>query len=281
MGRPLRGFLSGQIYHVIGRGNGGQDLFLDEGHFQRFLLIIQGSKARFKFRVFAYCLMTNHFHLLLQQGPASLSVAVHSILNRYSHWFNAKNQRRGHLFGDRFRAIPCRNDAYFVELLRYIHLNPVRAGLASGPAGWAWTGHNEIVRAGRLVDRDLPLSFFGERIDGAVEAYRDFLNVPNDFVPDESVRSGESEEKKLSPEFPAPAEEKPDLDRIVSEVSVRHGVDRDALLGQRRARRLTAARRDFVEFCLKAGLRPGQIRDYLGCSPAYISKVAGLAFVKT
>lgn len=162
MPRPPRIHVAGGLYHTIARGNDGQKTFLDEKDYQVFVDQLDELKRTTPFSVYAYCLMLNHFHLLVETQRVPLSVIMQRLLTRYVKRFNFRHRRIGHLFQGRYKAILCQRDAYLQKLLRYIHLNPVRAKLAKDAATWKWSSHGEYVGRVRsdLTDKVFPLSLF-------------------------------------------------------------------------------------------------------------------------
>jgi putative transposase len=177
MSRKPRIHLPGGLYHVISRGNQRQDLFLSEIDLKRFLSFLSEYKIRYSFRLYAYALMKNHIHLLLEVGEISLSKIMQSILFRYTRYFNRRYEKIGHLFQGRYKAILCDKDAYLLELVRYIHLNPVRAKVVTGPEGYPWTGHLGYLGKAKdgLVDEDFVLGQFGRHKSLARRKYREFI----------------------------------------------------------------------------------------------------------
>jgi len=130
MARKPRVHVAGGYYHVMMRGNVGSDLFFSNADYCRFLLLLQEGIERYGHRVHAFCLMTNHVHLLIQVGDTPLSRIIQNLGFRYTRYINSKRKEVGHLFQGRYKAILVDEDSYLLELARYIHLNPVRAGLS-------------------------------------------------------------------------------------------------------------------------------------------------------
>ena len=177
MARKPRIHFSGALYHVIGRGNRRQGVFLDERDFKMFLTYISEYKERYGFHLYAYALMRNHFHLLMEVGDIPLSRIMQSLLFRYTRYFNRWHGEVGHLFQGRYKAILCDKDAYLLELVRYIHLNPVRAKVVKKPEDYEWTGHMSYLRKGAdsLIDEELVLDQFGDRGSLGRRRYRRFV----------------------------------------------------------------------------------------------------------
>ena len=127
----------------MARGNDGRKVFLKDSDYQAFLEGLALARKRYPFYLYAYVLMSNHFHLLLEVQQASTARVLQSLLTGYARRFNQTYRRHGHLFQGRYKAIVCDRDSYLLELVRYIHLNPVRAKMVQRPGDWPWSGHGE------------------------------------------------------------------------------------------------------------------------------------------
>ena len=177
MARKPRVHCPGVLYHVISRGNQRQDIFLDDKDLEAFLSYLFEYKTRYSFHLYAYCLMKNHFHLLLGVEEAPLGKVMQSLLFRYTRYFNKRYGKVGHLFQGRYRAILCDKDAYLLELVRYVHLNPIRAKVVTDPERYPWTSHLSYlgkVKQG-LVEEDFVLGQFGNKKSLARRRYRRFV----------------------------------------------------------------------------------------------------------
>ena len=141
MARPIRIEFPGAIYHVTSRGNAQASIFLDDIDRNAFLSILGLTMRRFNVICHAYCLMTNHFHLLLETPDANLSKAMRQFNSVYTQAFNRRHDRVGHVLQGRFKSIVVDRDAYLLELCRYIVLNPVRAGMVKEPGKYLWSSY--------------------------------------------------------------------------------------------------------------------------------------------
>lgn len=150
MARKPRQHVPGGTYHVILRGNDSRPIFFEPEDRYLFYELIQRGKERYGHRVLAFCCMDTHIHLAIRVRTISLSRIVHHLAGRYAARIHRKLSRKGHLFHNRFRAFYVDTEAYFLELVRYIHLNPVRAGLVEDPADFVWSGHRTILGLERL-----------------------------------------------------------------------------------------------------------------------------------
>ena len=139
MGRGRRVTYPGAFFHCINRGNQRESIYRDEQDYQLMLDSLGEVSTRFGARIHGYCLMPNHFHLLIQQQEISISTIMRSLTTRYAICFNRKYGKVGHVFQGRFRGILCDQHSYLLELIRYIHLNPMRAKLVEQPQDWKWS----------------------------------------------------------------------------------------------------------------------------------------------
>jgi len=169
------------IYHVIERGNERKEIFRDDGDRIKFLDIINLNQKRYQFNVYAYCLMSNHVHLLLGCNGCDISQVMKSINISYVIFFNRKYQRCGHLFQDRFRSEFIDTDAYAMEVSRYIHLNPVQAGMVAieDIAQYPWSSYNQYMnnetQSQLPVVTNLILAMFSNKLAQAIRHYHNYL----------------------------------------------------------------------------------------------------------
>jgi REP element-mobilizing transposase RayT len=177
MARKLRLEVEGGLYHVITRGNDRQDIFHCDEDFQKFIALIAGQKEKVPFFLYAWCLMTNHIHLLIERQAHTVGRIMQRILTGYSQWYNGKYRHVGHVFQGRHKAILCDSDAYLAELVRYVHLNPVRAKMATLPEDYVYSSHREYIGStpATVTDIDPLLRRFGNRRDVAVERFREHV----------------------------------------------------------------------------------------------------------
>lgn len=178
MTRPLRVEYPGAFYHVINRGNAGGDIFKSLRDREKFLECLEAATSRFSIRIHTYCLMTNHYHLLVETPEANLSRAIQWINVSYAVYFNFKRDRRGHLFQGRFKSILVDADEYLKHLSRYIHLNPVRAKIVESASDYQWSSYNYFIGKKKIpewLETTLLLSQFGQTLKTAKQNYKDFV----------------------------------------------------------------------------------------------------------
>jgi putative transposase len=177
----MRVEFSGGLYHVTARGNGRQPIFVEEPDHEAFLTALTSVVARYHVRCHAYCLMGNHYHLLLETPVANLSCAMRQLNGVYSQAFNHRHRRSGHVFEGRFQAQVVDKDAYLRAVCRYIVLNPVRAGLVAHPRQWAWSSYRATAGEAPLpafLTVDWVLSLGDTPVGAAAEdRYRRFIDA--------------------------------------------------------------------------------------------------------
>jgi REP element-mobilizing transposase RayT len=145
VGRPLRIVAKGGIYHVTARGNNGETIFADDADRSLFLARFSLVAERYRWRCWAYCLMSNHYHFLIHLSDGRLSDGLQELNGNYARGFNRRHHREGHLFRNRFGSVLVERDTHLLQACRYVVLNPVRAGLCSKPSDWEWSSHRACV----------------------------------------------------------------------------------------------------------------------------------------
>lgn len=172
MARRPRVFGPQVLYHVIARGNHRQVTFRTASDYQAYLERLAKYRHLCQVRLWAYCLMPNHVHLLVETADVPLSAFMQRLQQSYTQYFNRTHQKVGHLFQGRYQAIVCEHDRYLLALVRYIHLNPVRAKLVKQPDTYRYSGHAAYLdgHATAALDPTPGLAIFG-----GPEAYRQFV----------------------------------------------------------------------------------------------------------
>lgn len=176
MARPLRLEYAGALYHLTARGNARADIFVDDNDRRRFLELLGQEITQQGWRCYAYCLMNNHYHLLIETPAPNLVAGMRRFNGVYTQNFNHRHKRVGHVFQGRYKSIVVDKDSYCLELCRYIVLNPVRARMVKQVQHWAWSSYCATVgqvTAPAWLDTDWVLEQFGSRIPKA--AYKRFV----------------------------------------------------------------------------------------------------------
>ncbi len=178
MTRPLRIEFKGAVYHITSRGNAQQAIFLDEKDFADFLSVLCSVVKRYHFILHAYCLMNNHYHLLIETPYGNLSRGMRQLNGLYTQRFNQRHKRVGHLLQGRYKAILVDKDHYLLTLCRYVVLNPVRAKIVKDPGDWKWSTYRATIGDDQgilCLTTDWILSQFGKEPKAASNRYQEFV----------------------------------------------------------------------------------------------------------
>lgn len=287
MARKRRIELPGALYHVLTRGNQRQRVFRSKKDFARYLDLLSQYKNRYRFRLFAYALMSNHVHLLVETSQVALSKVFQGIHQSYTQYFNRTHETVGHLFQGRYKAILCDRDEYLLTLVKYIHQNPVRAKVAKTPAEYPWSSHNEYVGKktdGSLVDTDYVLRLFSERRQAAINRYLAFMNTGP--VADKKQIYGAVDQRILGDEqFVSAVKDKVPadirgskrqgrytLDEIASAIEKATAVSIEQMRTQTKSRVVGKSRRMFCRIARDYSYRNYEIAKYLERDPAAVTR---------
>lgn len=278
MARPLRIEYPGAVYHLTNRGNDQRPIFTDDRDRESFLDLLHQVNRRYHWLCHAYCLMENHYHLLIETPEGNLSIGMRQLNGVYTQAFNRRRGRGGHLFQGRYKAVVVQKESHLLEACRYIVLNPVRAGIVRKVQEWRWSSYRAT--AGRsqphpCLTVDWVLAQLGNTQEEAERSYRRFVREglqeesPWKGVKAQSILGGEDFVRRLRPylqgyrEIPEiPREQRylsrPSLEDLFGERTLQHR--------GRRNRRIRAA----VE---KYGYRQREIADHLGMHFTSISRI--------
>ena len=193
MARPLRVQYPGAVYHLTSRGNARQSIFRDDVDRETFLTIFSGVVRRYEWLCHAYCLMGNHYHLLVETPKPNLAIGMQQVNGRYTRKFNRRYGRVGYLFQSRYTAILVQKESHLLELCRYVVLNPVRAGLCRRAAEWKWSSYRALAgleRAPELLTADWILAQFAREGSAARASYRAFVAAGGESRPWERLQAG-------------------------------------------------------------------------------------------
>ena len=179
MARQLRIEFPGAFYHVTARGNERKAVFKSIKDREQFFSYLESASNRYGAIIHAYCLMDNHYHILIETPLGNLSKIMQHINSAYTTYFNIKRDRSGHLFQGRYKSILVEVDEYAKELSRYIHLNPVRAKMVKTPEEYQWSSYSYYAdkrKAPEWLYRDFILGYFGKRLSTSQRNYREFVH---------------------------------------------------------------------------------------------------------
>lgn len=294
MARPLRLEFAGAVYHVVARGHERGAIFREDTDRERFISELSRRVEEERWVIHAYCLMTNHYHLLIETPQANLVSGMQRLNARYSQAFNFFHRRKGHLLEDRYKATLVEKESYLLELCRYVVLNPVRAGIARSARGFRWSSYRatagEIEPPSFLTVNGI-LERFGRDKAQAKEAYRRF--VAEGKGSGEEIASGDGQaflgsaaflaqmerrlrEAEVSPEVPRAqrVESFVELAAVIQVVAEEYHVERDGLKdawrrGEEKAVAAYLARK-------LTGRSGREVGEALGVSAARVSQMVKL-----
>ena len=178
MARPLRLEFTGALYHITSRGDRHEDIYEDDADRKAFTSVLGNVCKSYNWVCHAYCLMSNHYHLLIETPDANLSRGMRQLNGVYTQAFNRAHGQAGHVFQGRYKAILVEKDSYLLELSRYIVLNPVRAGMVASAKDWPWSSYRATVgevKRPHYLNVDWLLAVFAKRKSVAIYRYKKFV----------------------------------------------------------------------------------------------------------
>ena len=278
MVRPLRIEFPGAIYHLTSRGNARLPVFEDTGDREVFLTLIEEIVNRFHWLCHAYCLMDNHYHLLVETVDGNLSCGMRHLNGVYTQHFNRRHQRVGHVFQGRFKSMLVQRDSYLLEVCRYVVLNPVRAGMVKGPEEYTWSSYRAtsgVSEAPPFLTVDWILSQFAANRQEAQELYREFVqagitaSAPWEGSKSRSILGDQTFIDAIEPALKERAllKEVPREDRLAFRPSL------EQLLGGERGKDKDERNRAILSAHLHYGYTLAEIGTYLGFHYTTISKI--------
>ncbi len=180
MPRKARSKSESGIYHIMMRGINRQIIFNEDDDYHRFLQALNHYKEISGYQIYAYCLMNNHIHLLIKVEYEPLAQIMRRICGKFVYWYNKKYDRTGYLFQDRFKSEPVESDPYLLTVIRYIHQNPLKAGLVEKLEHYPWSSYHAYIRQDSFVDQDFVLKIFDDNREKSLKAFIDFNNEKAD-----------------------------------------------------------------------------------------------------
>jgi putative transposase len=273
MARPLRIEFSGALYHITSRGDGREDVYLSDGDRTVFLEVLSEVCERFNWGCHAYCLMGNHYHLLIETEEGNLSRGMRQLNGVYTQRFNREHGRVGHVFQGRYKGILVEKDSYLLELARYIVLNPVRAGMVRSARDWPWSSYRATsgqIEAPGWLTVDWILSAFAARKAKAMESYKQFVAEGKDqpspwaFLKNQIYLGSDKFVERMQKQI--------GVDKDLSEIPSRQ---RRAVAKPLTAYKQKAADRDsaIVMAYDSGGYSMKEIGDYFGVHYSWVSRV--------
>jgi len=289
MARKPRIEFHGAFYHVLTRGNQRQDIFKDPTDYHKYLQILGSYKGRYGYLLYAYALMKNHVHLLIETQETPLSKILQGINQRYTMYFNRKYRTVGHLFQGRCKVILCDRDAYLLVLTKYIHYNPIRAKITKELQGYPWSSHHAYLRKTNpegLVDTDFVLGLFSTRKDEARRRYLRFMLEGEEAkgediyaTVDQRIQGSEEFTEKILKKYGDGAEgtirkKAYSLSQIATAIERLYGLRITDLRSSAKPRQISFGRRLFSLGAREYGYKGYEIAGYLHKDPAVVTVYA-------
>lgn len=173
MSRQSRTYSESKVYHIMFRGVNFQDLFEENQDYQKLLETILHVKEEMHFQIYAYCFMTNHVHLVLREKELKdISLIMKRILTKYSRWYNIKYGRTGALIANRYKSVPVEIDDYFLNLIRYVHQNPLKSGIVKDLTQYRYCSYNEYINKSLLADTEFVMEMMN------IQEFKEFHAEP-------------------------------------------------------------------------------------------------------
>ncbi len=181
MGRRARQKSQTGLYHIIFRGISRQDIFEEESDYEKLKEIIQKVKHETNFEIYAYCFMSNHVHMFVKETEeVSISKIMTRILSHYATWFNIKYMRTGALFGSRYKSEPVEDERYYLGLIRYIHKNPLKAGIVEKISQYRYSSYREYIMQEELANTTMLLEMLSDNKEKAVNKFKELHEIEDD-----------------------------------------------------------------------------------------------------
>lgn len=272
MGRAWREEYSGGIYHVIARGNNKEYIFnesIDKGYF---IKLLKGNMEGMSYRIYGYVLMDNHYHLILQVFNKKLQEIMHQINNKYSKYFNYKFKRVGHVFQGRYKAVLVQDERYLISLLRYVHQNPVKAGMCNRVEEYRWSS-DAFYRTNndQFINIDTALDMLSNDRGEAISKYKEYMRLVEEMdydnvkvIGDEAYQLLCSSKKKM--------EQKKRLDEILIEQGKNQKIYEQIKGGSRR-RDLTLYKINYIREALRLKYTLEEIGANIGISESAVRNI--------
>lgn len=286
MARKPRIEYEGAFYHVIARGNQRQKVFKGKDDFSKYIEILSSYKGRYHYYLYCYVLMSNHIHLLIETCEIPLSKILQGVSQSYTMYFNRRYKTVGHLFQGRYKAILCDRDEYLLSLIKYIHLNPVRAKVVKTPDEYEWSSYHNYAKQNskdNLIDTDQVLRMFSEDKAAARKLYRaymgDELSIKKEDIyrtVDQRILGREEFIDKVVEKYEGElVKEKREREYTLSEIAKGieklKGVSLEQLRGLGKAVNISSCRKLLSLVAKEYGYKGKEIAAYIRRDPAVVS----------
>jgi len=266
--RKQRIYYDGALYHVIARGNNGEYILKEEEEKKKYIETIKKYKERYKFKLYAYCIMDNHIHLLIEVGDTPLPKIMQGIQQVYTQWYNRKNARTGHVFQQRYKAIVCDKDGYLLPLTKYIHRNPVEANMTKD-TNYEWSSYGEYA-GGReeVVEIEFVLKILSNNKAKAIAEYKKYVNEEMDDIEQCEYEIKEVQKGNVN------ITKKIELDYLIDTILMREKVSKEEIKIKTKKQRISDIRKAIVILAEKhCKTTSTELADKLNIQVSMVSKI--------
>jgi len=269
MARKSRVHYEGALYHIIVRGNNRSYIFRNKDNKETYKKIVAKYKKRYRFKLYAYCLMDNHAHLLIEVADIPLSKIMQGIQQVFTQNYNRRNNTTGHVFEQRYKSFLCDKDTYLLSLIRYIHQNPVRSKL-TGALDYKWSSHREYIENPQLADVNFPLSLFDTHKKKAIKRYLAFM----DEMETKGVETMKKEEDEIEEVKNIIGSSKVTSDTLIKIIEEVTKIEMEKIKGNSKTKRISDIRKLYIKKLKKyTALTNKQIADLLGIGDSTVTNV--------
>lgn len=280
MARKPRIHYPGALYHVMVRGNNGEMILREGAEKSKYLDILAKYKEKLNFKLYAFCIMDNHAHLLIQVESVPLSQIMQRVQQVYTQWYNSKHGRTGHVFQQRYKALLCDKDNYLLQLLRYIHNNPVKANIVNG-IEYQWSSHLYYLgkEKGQLVDTIDILDTISHDKKEAIKQYIEFMNHEQGEI---SYASLEDIQIKDCTRGKVEQYKKKHIDEIIETICLNENLSINDVTRRTKLQKIVEIRKAIVLLSEKyCDISNTELAAKLNLSPSMISKIKSGASKET
>jgi len=267
--RKPRIHYEGALYHVMVRGNNRSTIFRNEDNKKTYKKIIAKYKKRYRFKLYAYCIMDNHAHLLIEVTDIPLSKIMQGIQQVFTQYYNRRNNTTGHVFEQRYKCLLCDKDAYLLSLIRYIHQNPVRSNLTDA-LNYKWSSHREYIGIPELADVNFTLSLFDTHKKKAIKRYLAFM----DEMETKGIGSMNKEEDEIEEVINMKGSPKVASDTLIKIIEEVTKIDIEKIKGNSKSKRIPDIRKLYINMLKKyTDITNKEIADLLGIGNSTVTNV--------
>ena len=267
MARKQRIHYEGALYHVMARGNNGEYILKTGENKKSYIDIVKRYKERYRFELYAYCIMDNHVHLLIEVRETPLQKIMQGIQQVYTQRYNKQNKRTGHVFQQRYKAEVCNKEAYLLHLVKYIHYNPVKAGVTQ-TLNYKWSSHESYLKNNNdLVKTESVLRVISENKTIALKGYKEYMKEEI-----EDIEPSEYEITEAQKSITKPKEKGKRMEEIINKIIEREKITIDELTSKSKTQKISDIRKAII-ILADADITNKEIAERLKVSTTAVSKI--------